>query len=196
MEETVAPKWPKFVILLIVLGMAAGTAWHKGWVPPLVERALGRTPQVQVQAYLEAVRRGDSNAALARWPIRLTSTGRTDAKLEARRQQITSLLLAMGPELRYRVIDIQWLGNCCDPHPSDALNAGVARMRIEITGAQGQHAEYIFDVITPEPYWGDAGGYEVRQWLLRDVYPPDEPPLAFPHVFPTAASPAADGRTP
>jgi predicted dehydrogenase len=43
----------------------------------------------------------------------------------------------------------------------------------------GTTAHYTFDVRTREPYWAAAMNYPAREWLLGDVYPEGEDPVAF-----------------
>ena len=164
---------------LLTLGAACVAIFvlDTGEAHTLVERALGETPQAKVEAYLSAIRRADRQAALARWPAN-PSLG---AEFEARRLRVTDELLALGSSLTYRITGIEWWSNCCEPRPIDSsASAGVARLRLEITGGKGAPREYIFDVTTDGPYWGEAGSNPVRHWALRDVYSPAERPLAFP----------------
>ena len=142
-----------------------------------VERLLGETPQKKVEAYFASVRRGDRSTALVRWP----ADQRLGEEYEARRQQVTDELLSLGTSLRYQVVKVEWWRNCCEPAPIDVPGrAGVARMWIKVAGNTGQAGLYIFDVITTQGYWADAGGNPVRRWALRDVYREGESPLAFP----------------
>lgn len=178
----------RFVLpLVLVLGLLAlvvASFWYKGRLHPLIERIQGEVPQAKVAAYLEAVRQGDTNAALTRWPLAGASL-----ELEARRRRVTAALLALGPGLRYRVLGGEWWSTCCEPSPvRDPADAGLARLHLEITGAEGSHLEYIFDVAVPGGYWGAAADYPLRRWLLRDVYPAGERPLYFPwpRIEPTA----------
>jgi len=163
-----------FVLVIVCSG---GLDWLLFRTHATVERLLGETPQSKVKAYLTALRRGDREAALARWP----GNERLGGEYEARRQRVTDELLHFGPSLRHRVVDIEWWRNCCVPGPIDDSDwAGVARMRIEISNQQGRARLYIFDVTTTRAYWGAAGGNPIRRWVLRDVYREDEPPLGFP----------------
>ncbi len=146
-----------------------------------VEAVLGETPQNKVEAYLSAVHRGDREAALACWP----ANERLGVDHEARRQQVTDELLALGSSLRHRVLEVEWWSGCCEPSPlNDPAIAGMARMQVEIMDDQDRPQQYVFDVVTTRPYWGAAGG-PVRRWVLQDAYPAGERPLAFPWPLPT-----------
>jgi len=179
----VRKRWLLLAILLaagafsLAVGCTGGFDWLLFRTHATVERLLGQTPQRKVNAYLDALRQGDRDAALARWP----GNERLGSEYEVRRQRVTDELLCLGPSLRHRVVDIEWWRNCCEPGPiDDPDGAGVARMRIEISNQQGQARLYIFDVTTTRAYWGAAGGNPIRRWVLRDVYRQDEPPLGFP----------------
>jgi|GEM_PF-1014934 len=192
-----------FLIGLLTVGVLASAPiwcslfdWALQQTHTAVEQALGETPQVKVEAYLDAVRQGNHGAALTAWP----ANEQWGAHYEARRQQVTNELLALGSSLRYRVVKTEWWSNCCEPGPvSNPANAGVARMHIEIKNEQGYSQLYVFDVVTTQQYWGAAGaGNPVRSWLLRDVYPVSERPIAFPWPLATAVpalQPTA-GQTP
>ena len=175
--------WPLLAGLAgaVILGVALVYSGVFHWVllrpHATVERLLGETPHRKVEAYLAAVRRGDREAALARWQ----GNEHLGTEYEARRQRVTDVLLSFGPSLRHQVVDIEWWRNCCEPSPiDDPDGAGVARMRIEIADGEGQVGLYVFDVTTTRAYWGAAGGNPVRRWVLRDVYPEGQRPLAFP----------------
>lgn len=184
---------PAALLLLGLLAAVAFTALFPDIVlaeaHPLVERLLGETPERRVAAYLGAVRRGDREAALAAWPLH----ERAPDELRQRRQAITDELLAIGPGLAYSSGDTGWWTNCCEPGPTNNPdNAGVARLTVFVTGGNDAVLRvYTFDVTTHSPYWGAAGGNPVRRWLLRDVYPATERPMAFPWPLPTA-TPASD----
>jgi len=147
-----------------------------------IEAVLGETPRNKLIAYLAAVRRGDREAALACWP----ANERLGADYEARRQQVTDELLSLGSSLRHRVLEVEWWSGCCEPCTvDDPTIASMARMQVEITDARDRRQQYVFDVVTTKAYWGAAGGSPIRRWVLRDVYPSAERPIAFPWPLPT-----------
>jgi len=164
-------------ILAVAFVYLGGLDWVLFQTHTAVERLLGETPEKKVEAYLAAVRQGEREVAMGRWP----GSERAGTEYEARRQGVTDELLSFGPSLRYGVVDVEWWRNCCEPGPiDDPDSAGVARMRVQISNQQGRVALYIFDVTTTRSYWGRAGGNPFRRWVLRDIYREDESPLAFP----------------
>lgn len=141
-----------------------------------IEFVLGETPEAKAEAYLGAVRQGDRAAALACWP----AIQRLGADYEDRRQRVTDQLVALGPALHHRVLDVEWWRTCCEPgRVSDPHTAGMARIHLRIMDDQGHSHLYTFDVGTTKQYWGEAGGDPVRRWVLWDVYPSEEHPLVF-----------------
>jgi len=142
-----------------------------------LEQALGRTPQDEIARYLAAITDGDRVAALASWPE--PAAQRHD--LLDRRTSVTDVLLARGPGLQHRVLDVTWWRTCCEPAViDDPAQAGGARVRVAIGGGDAPEMIYIFDVLVPGGYWGDAAGNPVRDWAIVDVYPQGMGPLAWP----------------
>ncbi len=142
----------------------------------LVERVTGQTPHAQIAAYMAAIASGDRQAALVVW----TLLDPSNADLVARREAITDLLLAIGPQIEYRILDTEWWRTCCEPaviqNPDEA---GGASVRVAISGPSLPEAVHIFDVLVPGGYWGEAMGSPVRHWAIVDVYPEAEAPLAW-----------------
>ena len=150
--------------------------WALNQVHTTVERLLGETPEAKLTSYLDAVKSGVRNTALACWPAR----EHLGADYETRRQQVTEQLLALGSSLRHQVLEVEWWRTCCEPgRVADPDIAGMARMQVEITDEQGRTLPYVFDIGTTTQYRGDAGDDPVRRWVLWDVYLSDEPPLVF-----------------
>jgi hypothetical protein len=151
----------------------------------LVEWALGQTPEAQIARFLEAVDIGDREAALALW----STKGSPSAGLEARRASVTDVLLAFGPGLEYQILDVEWWRTCCEPGVIDVGappntdgatgQAGGARVRIALSSDNKHRATYVFDVLVPGGYWGEAAGNPVRTWAIVDVYPEGQAPLAW-----------------
>ena len=173
-------RWPIVVAAmgvsgLLILGVILCHNWPHSHL--LAEKLLGETPQARVDAYLAAVRRGDRAAALASWPL----AENAGPDLGARRERVTDELLALGSRLSRRAAGVEWWRNCCSIGVThDPAAAGVARIWLDLSDGQGTSRRYVFDVVTATPYWGEAAGNPVRHWLLRDVYPDGERPLAFP----------------
>jgi hypothetical protein len=142
----------------------------------LLEQALGLTPQDQIAGYLAAIARGDRSAALEIW----RAPASQDRDLMARRDSVTDALLAHGPSLRHRVLDMIWWRTCCEPAViDDPTQAGGTRVRVTIGGGHGPETTYVFDLLVPGGYWGDAAGNPLRDWEIVDVYPEGMRPLAW-----------------
>ena len=157
---------------LAVLGLNASCspAHH------LLEQVLGRTPQHQIAGYLAALARGERPAALESWPAPTSD----HLDLAARRDSVTDTLLAHGPGLEYQVLDTTWWRTCCEPAViDDPTQAGGARVRVSIGGGRGPETIYIFDLLVPGGYWGDAAGNPLRDWQIVDIYPEGLRPLAW-----------------
>ncbi|HIC94207.1 MAG TPA: MBL fold metallo-hydrolase, partial [Anaerolineae bacterium] len=153
------------------------TAPITGPINRRIEQVMGETPQAKVGAFLDVLRRGDQAAALTMWP----PNERLGPEFEERRHAVTRELSALGSELSYSILDIEWWRTCCEPgvieNPHDA---GFARLRVAVG-----ETVYIFDVLARMGYWGELEGYPVRRWRIIDVYPEGEAHLAFPWPLPT-----------
>ena len=142
----------------------------------LLEEALGRTPRHQISSYLSAIARGDRPAALERW----AAPPPGDGGLMNRRDSVTETLMAHGRSLEYWVLDTVWWRTCCEPAViDDPAQAGGARVRVAIGNGFESETTYIFDLLVPGGYWGDAAGNSLRTWEIVDVYPEGMRPLAW-----------------
>jgi len=153
-----------FLLLTLVGLLFVLVAWNFGipsripcFINPLIEQVTGETPEAKVVAYLEATRQGD----------------------EARRQAVIETISALGADLSFRVLDVEWWSNCCEPCViDDPRRAGFARLRVAVGGATGDEIIYVFDVwVTGGPYYGEMMGCPVRHWEIIDAYPEGEEPL-------------------
>ena len=161
--------------VLVLLGPSASC----GLGNRLVERAWGQTPRAQIARYLDAIAEGDRHAALAHW----SPAGSPNTALKARRESVTDELLAYGPRLEHRVLDIEWWRTCCEPGViDDPHEAGGAHVRVAISGENRAETIYVFDILVPGGYWGGAMGNPVRHWAIVDLYPQGAAPLAWPWV--------------
>jgi hypothetical protein len=160
------------LIALAVLGLNASCSPAY----QLLEQALGQTPEKKIARYLEAVSRGDRSAALALWRTP-ASNSRT---LSDRRNSVTETLLARGPGIGHRMLDLTWWRTCCEPAViDDAAQAGGVRARVAIRDRYGAEEIYTFDLLVPGGYWGDAAGNPLREWVIVDLYPEGMQPLAW-----------------
>ena len=142
----------------------------------LLEQALGRTPQREIADYLQATAGGDRSAALAFW----LEPALDNHNLQDRRASVTDTLIGIGPRIDHRVLDVTWWRTCCEPAViDDPAQAGGARVRVAIGGGVGAEATYVFDLLVPGGYWGDAAGSTLRDWAIVDIYPEGMQPLAW-----------------
>jgi hypothetical protein len=142
----------------------------------LIEGVTGQTPQTRMAKYLKAVARGDRQAALDLW----SPAGPERPELEARRQAVTAELLAHGPALAYEVLDVEWWRTCCEPAViDDPDQAGGARVRVRLWGKYLPARVYVFDLLVPGGYWGEAMGNPRRTWTIYDIYPEGQAPLVW-----------------
>jgi hypothetical protein len=142
----------------------------------LLERALGRTPESEIGRYLATIAEGDRQAALALWLE--PQAERTELRL--RREEMTDALLAYGPALSHEILSISWWRTCCEPAIiDDPGQAGGARVRVLVRGRTQPERLYLFDLLVPGGYWGDAAGNPMREWVLVDIYPEGASPLAW-----------------
>ena len=85
---------------------------------------------------------------------------------------------ALGPDLSFRILDVEWWRTCCEPGViDDPGNAGFARIHVAIRGAPGEKIIHVFDVLAGAPYWGEVIGCPARHWTIIDAYPEGEEPL-------------------
>jgi hypothetical protein len=158
--------------LLVILGpgISCGSG-HR-----LVEQIMGQTPQAQISTYLTAIARNDRQAALDAW----TNSASSNTELQVRRELVTDALLASGPQIEYRILDIKWYRTCCEPaRIQDPDQAGGASIRVSIKGQNLPETIHVFDILVPGGYWGDAMGNPIRHWAIVDVYPETEAPLGW-----------------
>lgn len=158
--------------VLAIFAPSAGCAFGNR----LVEELTGQTPQAQIADYLEAIARSDRQAAFSLW----SSGAQIDSELAFRRETVTDELLAYGSHLEYRLVDVEWWRACCEPGViDDPVNAGAARVQVAISGENSAEVVYVFDVLVPGGYWGEAVGNPVRRWEIADVYRKGETPLVW-----------------
>lgn len=175
------------LLLALLLGLALGAAGlalaltrSDALRAYLLTLPMAHGPQRPVEAFVEAIIRGDEAAAIALWEV---PSERDD--LAERRRQVIEALHAAGIAPRNMVLHVEWWRTCCEPGVTcDPRNAGGARLRVQFLDGEGKPLLYTFDVFTRrQPYWGAAEGYPSRDWVIRDVYPEGEPPLFWPLVY-------------
>ncbi|HEX5417311.1 MAG TPA: hypothetical protein VFZ25_16725 [Chloroflexota bacterium] len=177
--------WKIAGIAALVLALLFALSWlflpsdSSGAFSPW-ERLTGETPSAKVDAYVEAVARGDETAALARWelPTWNLPNERTDA-LRARRLETTRALITAGMRSEVTIRSAEWWRTCCEPGViHSAADAGGARLTVRLTDRNGATHVYTFDVFNRDgAYWGAAMDFPARHWVVRDVYPVGQLPL-------------------
>jgi len=175
-----------FFLLLFVVLAAGGVFRFRGrlkavqpFLTKSLEIALGQTPEQRVRDYLTAVKRGDEGKISSAWQL----PGENYEKdfvfsLETRRKEITEKLITAKVK-NFKILNLEWWGTCCDADiTQDPQNAGGARIKVKIETGNGDEELYVFDVFDKgTAYWGEANGYPLRWWVLRDVYPEGEKPI-------------------
>jgi hypothetical protein len=141
----------------------------------LVDGAWGQTPQVQIASYLAAVAGGNRQEALDLW----SPAGGSSAPLQARRASVTDELLIHGPDLEYRVLDVEWWRTRDQPAAIDEPDdAGGARVRVAIGSRGRPERVYWFDLLVSGGHQ-EAADPPGEQWAIVDVYLEGAAPLAW-----------------
>ena len=173
------------ILLLGVLIGAVGLALLARSNPELryllLQDADLHEPEVQIDAFVQALLRGDAAAATELWEVTETWAERG---MDDRRDAVISDLLQAEVDAGYRIDEVEWWRTCCEPGVTcDSRGAGGARITVQFM-QDGEPLTYIFDVFTREqPYWGAAIGYPPREWVIRDVYPRGDTPLFWALVY-------------
>jgi hypothetical protein len=163
-------------VMILVALVAFGPGLNPGVANRLIEQVTGQTPQARMTRYLAAIAQGDRQAALELW----SPAGPESPELEVRRQAVTADLLAYGPGLAYEVVDIEWWRTCCEPAViDDASQAGGMRVWVRVWGRNLPAKVYVFDLLVPGGYWGEASGNPLRTWAIFDIYPEGQAPLVW-----------------
>ncbi len=167
------------VILLAVITLASLWIFDSPDGKLLYEHMTGETPQAKVKAYMKATAQGDAEAVWRLWELPNLQNPEQLNALSERRKQVTSEFLAAKLDPNFTILHVEWWRTCCEPNvSSDSRDAGGARMRVQFLDSKGLPFIYIFDVFVRDlPYWGDAEGYPLRQWVIRDVYPEGQEPF-------------------
>jgi len=182
--------WRKIAGILgtLLLGMAIGAVglWLLARSNPelryfLLQDADLREPQARIDAFVQALLRGDAAAATELWEVTETWAERG---MDVRRDAVIADLLQTNIAADYQTTNVEWWRTCCEPGVTcDSRGAGGARITVQFM--QGDKPlTYIFDIFTREqPYFGAAIGYPPRDWAIRDVYPRGNAPLFWNLVY-------------
>ena len=184
-------RWSFFLLALVGL-LSILVAWNLGipshapplacFINPLIERVTGETPEAKVVAYLEATRRRDEVTAHGCW---VPASEPPSPEYETRRQTVMETISALGTDLSFRVLDVEWWRTCCEPGVIDnPRDAGFARLRVAVGGSAEDGISYFFDVLAiGGAHWGEMMGCPVRHWEIIDAYPEGEKPLYWKWPF-------------
>jgi hypothetical protein len=156
-----------------------------GWV--VVASPLFDSPDRHVARYLGATARGDENAAMNEWSVYVSAKDarfHAPDQLVARRLDLTTELAANRVGRTYTLTSTEWWRTCCEPGLiGDPRNAGLARIHVTTSGADGKPYRLVFEVWVKDlAWWGDAGGEWLHDWRLYEVHGEDQP-----CVFPSTA---------
>ncbi len=146
-----------------------------------IENILNETPEAKVNEYLNAISQGDKASALNLWKI--SENQNYDVKklndLKERKEKNTQELMNNKMGNNFTIENIELWRTCCIPGIiNDYKEAGGARLKIKLISENKAELHYTFDVFTRETtYLGDAAGYPVRNWVIRDIYAEGDSPL-------------------
>jgi hypothetical protein len=173
--------------LLVAMGVAGGWLLGSPDGTLLREQIAGETPRAKIAAYVQAILRGDEQAALDLWePAHLANQEQAQA-LSERRRLVTRELCAARASLKpgFVILRTEWWGTCCEPTvASDSRDAGGARVQVQFVDDRDRPVVYVFDVFVRDlPYWGAATGYAYRRWVIRDIYRAEDEPYFWRLVY-------------
>ncbi|MBN1921430.1 MAG: hypothetical protein JW892_09310 [Anaerolineae bacterium] len=173
------------ILLLGVLIGAIGLTLLARNIPEirysLLQGADLQGPQAQIDAFVQALLRGDAAAATELWEVSETWAERG---MDDRRDTVIADLLQADIAAAYQITNVEWWRTCCEPGVTcDSRGAGGARIMVQFM--QGElPLTYMFDVFAREqPYFGAAIGYPPRDWVIRDIYPRGDNPLFWNLVY-------------
>ncbi len=179
-QEDKVPKLKQVVIgvlvaFTIIIGAIAACLGVAIFPNTLAEIAMATTPQARVSAYVQAINRGDEQAALDLWELPSRGSDSEFTPLGERRQKITHELLETRLAPGFMILDTEWWSTCCEPRevPYYFGNAGAVHMKVRLRDTQGHSLVYMFDLFARELPWND----DPRDWVIHDVYPLDQKPL-------------------
>jgi hypothetical protein len=157
-----------FTLMALLALMTLAPNLSFSTAPYRLEEALGQTPQALVARYLTAVARGDVGAALDLWP----EAAKPEGPVEAAAVSVTEELARYGAGMQYQVLDVSWWQTCCEGAAiDDPDTAGVATIRVAITGRDPGTQIYIFEAQAAGGPWGESPGSPFRDWTLTGVRP-------------------------
>lgn len=146
-----------------------------GWQEGMLRRGL----RERLVAYLDAVRQGDEEEALALWslPDSSPASDRLD-QLEERRRTVTRQLIEANLQARWNLLDVEWWSPaCCESGPNAVFlgaRAGGARLLIQVYHQDGTPSSYIVDIFDAP---GQANWGRPRDWRIYDVFQGGQEPL-------------------
>ncbi len=163
----------KLIIAILIIGIGLWLAYINGIFTPFIEKITNETPKAKINAYIQAIVRGDKIIALNIWEISSENN-----LLKERKEEITSELISDKINSKFNIVNVEWWDTCCVPSiTNNPRTAGGARVNVELTDNNGNKYSYIFDVFVPGGYEGAAVGYPVRVWVVRDIYKAGDKPL-------------------
>lgn len=134
-----------------------------------------------IRAMVNALSRGDENAARELWVIDDLNDSTRLTQLTERRQTVIDELIAADLDDEFHMLNVQWwTAPCCESGPgvtTTCFNADGARVDVQLYNRAGLPFHYMFDIFDAPgaANWGQPG-----LWAIRDIYrlyPQREEPL-------------------
>lgn len=144
-----------------------------GFLNPIIEKIINETPEAKISAYIQAVSKGDKEAALKIWEYPTWNLESDDyILLKDRREKVTDELIKWKFASGFTILNIEWWNTCCIPSITDNHSlAGGVRMEVKLIDENNIAKTYIFDILTRETYSGEViDEPKLRHWVIRDVY--------------------------
>lgn len=166
------------IIALSIIGIYIVSI--SGILNPFIEKITNETPEAKINAYIQAVSKGDKETALKIWEYPTWNLESNDyILLKERREKATDELIKEKITSNFTITNIEWWSTCCMPSIiSNSNGAGGARAKVELTDINNKKNIYIFDIFVRETHYGGATEEpKLRHWVIRDIYPLGEEPL-------------------
>lgn len=167
------------ILLVISILIITILLYIGGIFNPYIENILNETPQAKVTEFVNAISQKNRTKAFDLWKLPENyDTGKLN-DLKERKEKITSELLNKNISSRFVIENIELWRTCCMLGIiNDYKGAGGARLRVKLISENNAELYYNIDVFTRETtYFGDAAGYPVRNWVIRDIYMDGDSPI-------------------
>lgn len=174
-------KYAVVAILIILLALTFFMAYINGIFTPLIERIFNETPQARIYDFVHAISTDNEKKASNLWiiPEWWNSDFKEFDDLKARKERVINELVNKKISPDFTIENIELWRTCCMPGIiNDYKEAGGARIKVKLISENKTELYYTFDIFTRETtYFGDAAGYPVRNWVIRDIYADGDSPI-------------------